>query len=154
MTEIHDQVAHLLKQVEQEAYARGWTDAIAALQAKAASLAESAPGMGIIQDRPLPKPDVVADDAPRGRGRPAKAISIVEDIILTGPGMKGVEIVSETERRGTPVLERTVRSCLARLRERRVIWQRKGRWYPRDRAAADHSNPDQLNGETLFTSPH
>lgn len=143
MTDRREQIDRLLADAEREAYARGWRDAIAHLQARAAEIPNGESAADIAQA------ESTVAETDRRRGRPAKAITIVRDIIFAEGGLKGVEIVRAAERNGTPVLERTVRSCLRRLKEHRLIWQRDGRWYPRRR-----DKPETGNGEALIAPPH
>src|SRR5450432_268767 len=131
MTGQREQIGRLLDEMEREAresYARGWRDAIAALQAKA-------PEMG-----PAPLPTITisvleqdSETSPpvRSRGRPEKAISLVRSEIFGDPGLRGVDIVKSLANKGTPIVDRTVRSALRRLKKGRVIWQRNGKWYPK-----------------------
>jgi len=122
MADRREQIDQLLADTDREGYARALRDAIAILQSK---LTETN-----VAD--VPKKEVTpAPIAPRGRGRPAKAIALVRDLILAQPGLKGVEVFRTLEAQGTPVIERTVRSFLRRLRDGKIIWQRKDRWYPR-----------------------
>jgi len=132
-----DQIASLIEEAEREAYARGWRDAIAALQAKAPEVpTESIESNGKV----MPE---------HTRGRPAtKAIALVREIIIAKPGLKGVEVFRTLQAQGTPILERTMRSCLRRLRDSKVIWQRKGKWYPRPK-----TDFESANGEAT-TPPH
>ena len=135
-----EQINRLLSDVERESYARGWRDAIAALQAKAPEL-------------PLPDSAVTFETAKangsaepeKARGRPPKAIGIVREIIFAQPGLRGVDIANQLEGK---VIERTVRSCLHRLRGHHEIWQRKGRWYPKDNSS------DSARKEAPEPSPH
>jgi plasmid stabilization system protein ParE len=139
MSSRREQIDRLIAEQEAEAresYARGWRDAIAALQAKAPELSSS-------ESPAVPVPI-------RPRGRPPKAIGLVRDAILAKSGLKGVEVVKILESQGTPVIERTVRSCLRRLRENKIIWQRKGRWYARPNERAEAGNGF---GEALATPP-
>jgi hypothetical protein len=75
-----------------------------------------------------------ADDAPR-------AADVVMKIVTERPGLRGVEIVGETEARGAPLKERTVRTALWRLKSARKIKNLDERWYlfDADPALADHS---------------
>lgn len=147
MTDSRSEMDRLLKQIEQEAYARGYADAIAAITAAAASVApkasESVPVVSF--ENVAPNPSIQAQ---RGRGRPSTAISIVRDAIFEKPGMKGADLVRYLEQRGTPVLERTVRSCLRRLKNQEVR-QREGRWYPKRKPEAENGI-----GEVVSTPPH
>jgi len=55
---------------------------------------------------------------------------MVRELISAQPGLRGVDIANQLDGR---VLERTVRSCLHRLRGHHEIWQRKGRWYLKEK---------------------
>jgi hypothetical protein len=112
------QIARLLAEAEQDGYRRGWQDAIDALKAKA-PVPESA----------LVPPEYI-DSPPIDTGK-RSSMALVRDLIFDRPGLKGVEIVKALAHQGTPVKERTVRTCLHRLRSDHVIWQRKTLWYPR-----------------------
>jgi ribosomal protein L31E len=135
-----EQINRLLAEVERESYVRGWHDAIAALQAKAPELPspDSEASAEIIETNGSVLPE-------KSRGRPAKAISVVRELISAQPGLRGVDIANQLEGR---VIERTVRSCLHRLRGHHEIWQRKGRWYPRDNCS------ENARREALETPPH
>lgn len=147
MTDSRAEMDRLLKQIEQEAYARGYSDAIAAVTAAATA---AAPKMGdsAPAEAAPPKSAESDGDAPRGRGRPATAVMSVRDAIWTKPGMKGADLVRYLDQQGTPVLERTVRSCLRRLKNVEVR-QRDGRWYPKRKPEAENGS-----GEALVTPPH
>ena len=134
-----EQIASLIEEAEREAYARGWRDAIAALQASAPPAPS---GVVISLSGKVPIVD-------RKRGRPAKAVDLVRDMISSSPGMKGADIARSLDAKGTPVLERTVRSCLRRLRQAKAITQRNGKWYPRPKDAV----PENTNGEALGPPP-
>ncbi len=125
MSNSREQIDRLLKQIEQEAYARGWAAAIAALQAKA-------PGLPNAESPQFKSehPSNGSEPVQRGRGRPATSIGRVRTAIFEKPGMRGVEIVTYLKEKGTPVHERTLRSCLRRLKGRDADMRRK-RWYPR-----------------------
>jgi ribosomal protein L31E len=138
LSDRREQIDRLLAAVERESYARGWRDAIAALQAKAPELPprDSDTGMGR---------NATNDSAEKHRGRPPKAISMVRELILDHPGLRGVDIANQLDGK---VIERTVRSCLHRLRGHHEIWQRKGRWYPKD------GNAENARREAIDTPPH
>jgi hypothetical protein len=141
-----ENIERLLDEMDREtreSYARGWRDAIAALQARAPEMTpvEVAPkneGNGARTDSREPQ---------RPRGRPAKAINLVQGEIFGEPGLRGVDIVRSLEKKGTPVVDRTVRSALRRLKVSKIVWQRNGKWYPKPKA-------ENEIGETLGTSPH
>ena len=146
MTTKREQIEALARDMEaeaEEAYARGWRDAIAALQEKA----------------PQPARPITAQEGngtgdsrvQRGRGRPEKAISLVRQTIESAPGLRGVDVSRRLATGENPVSDRTVRSALRRLRNSRVIWQRKGKWYPKSQ---DTGEVEHDNGEVLGIPPH
>lgn len=139
MTNSREQFDRLLTDIEREAYARGWADAIAALQAKAAELPT-------VEPTNVNRVVAVADAS----SAPTKAITIVRSIIFAKPGLKGAEIVRVASSQGTPILERTVRSCLHRLKGK-DIWQRESRWYPK---RSTPRLPFEINGEASNLPPH
>ena len=131
MTNAHEQFQRLLAQIEREAYARGWNAAIAALQEKApepVTADEYIDGKLVtIGASTMTTGSRIIE---RGPGRPSSAIALVRDAIAEKPGMKGVEIVQYLKQKGTPILERTIRSCLRRLKGKDAD-KRRMRWYPR-----------------------
>jgi hypothetical protein len=77
------------------------------------------------------------EDSPR-------AADVVLEIVGEKPGMRGVDIVSEAERRGTPLKERTVRTALWRLKTAEKLRNSDERWYlvDADPALAARSDGD------------
>jgi hypothetical protein len=145
-----EHIERLLAEMERESresYARGWNDAIAALQAKA-------PKMDAPARTPAPTEHAGGNGSgttQRQRGRPEKAITFVQEAIFSEPGLRGVDIVRTLERNGTPVVDRTVRSALRRLREGKVIWERRKRWYPKSK---EHTEDESGFGEAVGSPPH
>jgi hypothetical protein len=70
--------------------------------------------------------------APRPKGRrgrpPSKALEVICDCISPTPGMCVAEKAAQLA--DSNVKEPTVRTYLRRLKQRKSIWQRTGRWYP------------------------
>ncbi|MBX9747084.1 MAG: hypothetical protein K2X34_09295 [Hyphomonadaceae bacterium] len=62
------------------------------------------------------------------------AQDIVWSVVNAKPGLRGVEIVAETEAMGKAVKERTVRTALHRLKKDGLIINRDERWYPPEAA--------------------
>jgi hypothetical protein len=145
MPDRREKIDSLLAEVDRESYARGWRDAIAALQEKAPEMAP------IDADKRGNGADVDSAARQRQRGRPEKAISLVKNEIFGEPGLRGVDIVRSLEKKGTPVVDRTVRSALRRLKGSKTVWQRNGRWYPKAKERHDAENEI---GEALGTPPH
>jgi hypothetical protein len=135
---------NLIEAAEREAYARGYRDAMAASAAALAALKpplESSPP--ISGNEP--------SETPRRRGRPAKSIALVQEMIGARPGLTGAEIVRALAEQKTPILERTMRSCLRRLKVAGEIWQRNKKWYPKSRPKVEAAN---AHGEVSGTPPH
>lgn len=143
MPDRREKIDSLLAEVDRESYARGWRDAIAALQEKAPAMAPIDP----IADKQGNGANVDSVERQRQRGRPEKAISLVKNEIFGEPGLRGVDIVRSLEKKGTPVVDRTVRSALRRLKGSKIVWQRNGKWYPKPKA-------ENEIGEALGSPPH
>jgi hypothetical protein len=145
------EIERLLDDMEREAseaYSLGWQGAIAALQAKLSETA-SVPPVPTLGEKKGNGSESESKEPQRARGRPERAISLVQGAIFSEPGLRGVDIVRTLEKKGTPVVDRTVRSALRRLREAKVIWERKKRWYPKPKERLDSEN-----GEPVGSVPH
>jgi len=109
-----------IRRLEQEAYDRGYNDALTAILSAAGRVAEAKPAA----TSPTPP------SPPRKRGRRPKAPGIVLGVLETKPGMTGVEVVAAVEATGNTISERTVRTALRRLKGEKRIIQRRKRWFP------------------------
>lgn len=140
-----DEIERIIADAEREAYSRGYADAIAAIAQAAAA---HKPSAAVSRESPPGNQTATpANGNGRSRGRPAtKAILLVQQAIAAHPGLKGAEITRQLAADGNPVIDRTVRSCLRRLKDRKDIWQRSTRWYSK-------AKPENEHGETLGTSP-
>jgi hypothetical protein len=137
MTDPRDEISRIIENAEREAYARGWRDAVAAVAESAAQLKGAVPenmGTNAEPGKPLP----------RRTGRPSTAIKVVEECIAATPGMRGVDVVKAAQSVDSAIKERTVRSCLRRLRLSKAIWKRNGLWYPK---AKDKMQFDSVTAE-------
>jgi len=76
-----------------------------------------------------PPPAAQAPTEPDRHGTKLPAASIVFQIIMSQPGLRGVEIVSKASDLTPPLKERTVRTALHRLKEDDKIESRDQRWY-------------------------
>jgi hypothetical protein len=141
MSDPVDEISKIVKAASRDAYARGWQDALDAV-AKAAH-GMKPPDSDIAGT--APKPGIV----PRTNGRPAsKAIQVVEDCIVQSPGKRGVDVVKAVQLVDPAINERTVRTCLRRLKLNKKILKRNGLWYPKP---ARHENE---NEEAISSPPH
>jgi hypothetical protein len=146
MSDPRDEISKIIESAESAAYARGWKDGVEAVTA--AALRMRAPLRSDDSSVTPVKPGVEIVITPRPSGRPpSKAIQVVEDCIAAAPGMKGVQVVKAAQLVDSSINERTVRTCLRRLRLHKTIWQRNNLWYPKKRS-------EQSNGEANSSPPH
>jgi hypothetical protein len=145
VSDLGDRIAKIIAEAERAAYERGWRDSRAAM----IEAADQLRGPGLDSDK-LDLTERISR-VPRGR-RPSNAIQIVSDCILATPGMRGVEVVKAAQSIDASIKERTVRTCLRRLHhEKKTIWQRNGRWYPK---LKEKTGAENEIGEAAATLPH
>jgi len=105
-------------------FARGWETAIHRFK----TLMEKSDVAPSHQSTSAPVSLFLQDhDRPRTLRR---ASDVVLDIIKAHPGIKGVDIVRISVEAGEPVLERTVRTALYRMKRDGQIRNLGGGWYP------------------------
>jgi hypothetical protein len=144
MTNPKDEITRVLEAAEQAAYERGWADACEAM-AKAATEAKVVHAASTT----INSSSAITTE-PRKTGRPSSnAIEVVEDCINASPGKRGVDVVKAVRLVDSSIPERTVRTCLRRLKLNKKIWQRNGLWYPKPR-----SRPENENEEAISSPPH
>lgn len=144
MADPRDEIARIIESAERAAYERGWRDATDAITG-AAEQAKRPSGAVVAPEKPSPP-------TPRRTGRPSSpAIRIVEDCITATPGMKGVDVVKAAQSIDGTIKERTVRTCLRRLRLQKKIWKRNGLWYPK---AKDKLLFDNVDAEVAEATSH
>lgn len=132
MPDFIEKITSLIEEAKNEAYSRGYNDAINAMNAAVSAVT---PKVRVID--PASIGPYAETPANRPRGRPATAINLVQTMINERPGLKGAEIVRALGKQGTPVLDRTMRSCLRRLKTKGDVRQRAKRWYPVSKDKAD-----------------
>ena len=71
-----------------------------------------------------------------------RAADVVFQIIADHPGIKGVDIVKATVDAGTPLLERTTRTALYRMKRDGRIKNLGGRWFTTEAAPAGNTATD------------
>jgi hypothetical protein len=144
VTDPRDEIERIIEQAEAAAFQRGWDAAVASITESAKRLR---PNMRAPEMAPA---TIVARPLAPQRGRPqSKAIQVVEDCIAATPGMRGVDVVQAAQSVDAAIKERTVRTCLRRLRMSKVIWQRNGLWYPKTK-----EKPENVSGEAVGSPPH
>lgn len=141
MADRKDEIARIIAEAEQEAYARGVRDTIARMSASANELLP--PDANRAES---PKPATNGTAPSPGRGRPpSKTIGVVKNVVFTTPGLKGVEVVGAVHAIDSSIPERTIRTSLRRLAINKVIWKRSGSWYPKNK---------NDSGEAIGSPPH
>lgn len=105
-------------------FARGWDAAIKRFR----ELMEKSGEDQVPQAAPSNAPSLFTQDYDQPR-LSRRASDVVLDIIRTKPGIKGAEIVRASEEIGEPVLERTVRTALYRMKRGGQIRNLDGGWY-------------------------
>jgi hypothetical protein len=148
MTDPLDEISKIIEAAERDAFERGFGVAISLVgellkttMKNFGSIAEAefkrARG-AVTAETSTPEKTALV---PRRSGRPASAaITIVENCIIATPGMKGVEVVRAVQAIAS-IPERTVRTNLRRLREKKSIWKRNKLWYPKNKSDEKNELP-------------
>src|ERR1039458_3780140 len=98
MTELQEQIAKLIADAEQKAYARGWAEAMDSAR-KAIT--------GAFSPAPITPTSPTNDsEPPQQRGRPAWAMTLVREAVHSSAGLRGVELVKAIHDSGNEVAER------------------------------------------------
>jgi len=135
MADTREEINRLIEVAQRDAYDKGWRDAIAAIT-------ESADRLRTVR---------TANGEPRRRGGrpPSAAMMVVEQCIKANPGLTGVDVVAAAQAVDAKIKERTVRTCLRRLRIAKKIWKRADLWYPKTQQAEVSGN-----GEAMLPLAH
>ena len=96
-------------------------------------------------DQPISPPPISAPSP----SSPPSNNELVVQLITNKPGLRGVELVTEFGKSMMPIPERTLRTCLYRMKKANRIKIVDGRWYPSEAAPA---NP-QLTPEEDHNGP-
>lgn len=119
-------LAEAAERLKREAYAAGWRDALAAIttavqEAGTPALSE---GMSLGGEfAGLPRSSTVA--GPKQGTTPY----VVLQVIRKSPGMTGAQIVSAVSESKHPASEGSIRTSIGRLKGRKLIVARHGKWY-------------------------
>jgi hypothetical protein len=119
-------LAEAAERIRREAYQAGWRDAIAALNKAAAEAAELPAGEGGSEVEYSPPNGTSGQSGPTQGSTPWYVLQAVKK----RPGMTGSEIVSVVKESGHKVSEGSIRTSLARLKERKLAVSRHGKWFP------------------------
>jgi hypothetical protein len=127
-------LANMLSEIEAE-YRHGFNDAVRAALKAVKGLRPSDPNQKVTGAHGAEPFDPLDPAASRAQSQPTRQLRENSDqmrvlqAIRTTPGMRGVEILHSLKTAGPPVHERTLRTALARLKQRSFIEQREGLWY-------------------------
>jgi len=118
-------VADATEKMKRDAYARGWRDALAALQ----KAAEGAIEIGSAES------DSFDFNAPRDTSSPANLTVgstpyYTYQAIKKRPGMTGGEIVAAVQEAGHNVSEGNIRTSISRVKDKKLIVARHNKWFP------------------------
>jgi hypothetical protein len=116
------------EKIKREAYARGWRDAIAALQKAAEGAVEG--GQLDTEGATLVFDSSVSNGAKDGSLTVGSTPYYTFQAIKKRPGMTGSEIVVAVQEAGHNVSEGNIRTSIARLKGKRLIVARHNKWFP------------------------
>jgi len=121
-------VADATEKMKREAYARGWRDAIAALQKASEAVIEGAQG-----DGELPA-SISFGNVKEPGGQFNLTVGSTPyytyQAIKKRPGMTGGEIVAAVQEAGHNVSEGSIRTSISRVKDKKLIVSRHNKWFP------------------------
>ena len=124
-----DSILKEIQRLENEAYQRGWNDAVEKILAAASS-----GGMPANEPPAAAAPPSVS----KSNGSPNPEMPVIEliyGIIKERPGLRGADVFREAVTRmpgsNFKTMDRSGRTALSRLKERGRIIQRSKKWYPK-----------------------
>jgi hypothetical protein len=128
-TDLDKLLAEAAEKLRREAYAAGWRDAIAAINKAVTEAAEPGMAASVIgggdysQQSATPAP-------PQGGPTVGSTPWYVWQAVNKRPGMTGSEVVSVVQEGGHKVSDGSIRTSLSRLRDRKLLISRHGKWFP------------------------
>jgi hypothetical protein len=114
------------EKIRREGYQAGWRDAVAALNKAAAEAADLPPGEAASDSDYVVSKGVTAQGGPTQGSTPWYVLQAIKK----RPGMTGSEIVSVVQDSGHKVSDGSIRTSMARLRDRKLAVSRHGKWFP------------------------
>jgi hypothetical protein len=125
--EISKLLAQAAEQLKREAYAAGWRDAVAAMNKAISDIAEQdLPSGSVTIDAPTAQFSQATSDGPTVGSTPWYVLQAVRK----RPGMTGLEVINYVRDGGHKVPGGSIRVALNRLKGRRLIVPRHGKWFP------------------------
>ncbi|MDA1326997.1 MAG: hypothetical protein O3C34_19930 [Proteobacteria bacterium] len=147
MVEISD-VIKLIQRLQQEAFEAGWKAGIDSIF-EAASKGRAEPVKSIRLEPAHPMDEF---EKPTEATKPA--VQIIQDVIKELPGLRGADVFREAVKRipGSDFkkMDRTGRTALKRLKERRKIHQRDKKWYPGPQPTISPANVMHFGDQRLL----
>lgn len=118
-------LAEAAEKIRREAYQQGWRDAVAALNKAAVEAADFVPAEGDSElDLNSGRPPVAVNGLTRG-----STPWYVWQAVNKRSGMTGSELVSVVQEGGHKVSEGSIRTTLVRLKARKLLVSRHGKWF-------------------------
>jgi hypothetical protein len=131
-TEIDKILSDAAEQIKREAYTAGWNDAIEAMKSALSGL-----GTPSVPET-LKIPNGAGADTAGARASTNSAAGptvgstpyYVLNAVKAKPGMASTEVVEAVRSGGHPAPEGSIRTTIFRLRDRKFIVSRHGKWFP------------------------
>lgn len=121
-------LADAADKIRREAYQQGWRDAIIALTKAAAEAAELPAGESFAAEGESAPARTGNGTAPQGITQ-GSTPWYVWQAVSKKPGMTGSELVSVVQEGGHKVPEGSIRTTLVRLKGRKILVSRHGKWF-------------------------
>jgi hypothetical protein len=124
-SELDRLLAEAAEKIRKEAYSAGWRDALSAISKAVADSADLGPS-NMDSGSPIEIQRSVTSTGPAPGTTPFVALLAIKK----QPGMTGAEVVEAVGKGGHPASEGSIRTSIGRLKERKLIVARHGKWYP------------------------
>lgn len=127
----YDSLLMQVERIKQEAYAAGWRDALAAINKAVSSLNEpSTMQNGELRDDAGTPIQILL---PASKTKLPKQGTTPWEVVQTvkkRPGLTGAQIIETMRTAGHNAPEPSIRTSIFRMKERKLIVSRHGKWYP------------------------
>jgi hypothetical protein len=128
---INSLLADAAERIKREAYIAGWRDAVAAINKAVSELVDPATLEGLeirdaVESPTSLSPKATNSKTPKQGSTPWEVIQAVN----RRPGMTQIQIIEALHGSGHDVPENSIRTSIFRMKERKFIISRHGKWYP------------------------
>jgi len=131
-TEIDKILTEAAEQIKREAYAAGWNDAVEAMKSALGGLATPS----IPESLKIPNGSSQSGAAVKAPTNTTSGPTVgstpyyVLNALRAKPGMTSTEVVEAVRSGGHPAPEGSIRTTIFRLKDRKLIVSRHGKWFP------------------------